>query len=367
MNLRNMTSESPYRVDAVVIGGGQAGLAMGYYLAQQDCNFVILDANERVGAAWRNRWESLRLFTQAQYSNLPGLSFPAPADYYPTKDEMADYLEAYAARFDLPVQLDTKVDTLTRNGDRYTVDAGAECFTANHVVVATGPFHHPNVPDVGAGLDPSITQLHSSDYRTPNQLPDGDILVVGTGNSGAEIAMELAATDRCVWLSGRDTGHIPLGFFNSRIFWWLADNVLTVNTWIGRKMKERAKERGDPLIRFTSREIRRADIKRVPRMNDVVDGVPHLENGRTLDVAAVVWATGFRPNLSWIDLPALIMNKDGYPVHDRGVVEGEPGLYFLGLPFQQTVVSATIAGVGTDARYIAEYLLMAGNSQDTAE
>lgn len=351
-----MTSEASYEFDTIVIGGGQAGLAVGYYLAQQECEFTILDASERVGDAWRNRWESLRLFTQAQYSSLPGFPFPAPDDYYPTKDEMADYLERYADRFDLPVRLETHVTALTRNGDRYTLDTDTQRFHADHVIVATGPFHHPALPDFSDGLDSSITHFHSSAYRTPDQLPDGDVLVVGAGNSGAEIAHELAATDRDTLLSGRDIGNFPLWMFNSRLFWLLTGTLLTFDTVIGRKLKQGAQDYTDPLIRLTPTALRRAGVTRVPRVEGVVDGLPRLDDGRVLDVAAVVWATGFHPDYSWIEVPGLALDTDGSPIHDRGVVDGEPGLYFVGLSYQHTLVSATIGGVCTDARYIADSL-----------
>lgn len=346
---------TPQYFDTVVIGGGQAGLAIGYYLAQQECEFTILDASERIGDTWRNRWESLRLFTQARFSSLPGMPFPAPDDYYPTKDEMADYLETYAARFDLPVRLGTEVDTLTRKGDRYALKADTQHFRADHVVVATGPFSHPSIPDFAEGLDSSITQLHSSDYRNPDQLPDGPVLVVGAGNSGAEIATELAAS-RDTLLSGRDVGSISLRLFNSRLFWLLTNTILTSDTIIGRKLIKEAQEYTDPLIRLASKDLRQAGVTRVPRVDGVRDGMPRLEDERVVDVAAVVWATGFRPDYSWIEVPELTFDADGYPIHDRGVVDGEPGLYFVGLSYQHTVLSATIGGVCTDARYIADHL-----------
>lgn len=361
MNVNNqdeaMTESTSLPFDTIVIGGGQAGLTMGYYLAAHDCDFMILDASERIGDTWRNRWESLRLFTPTKNSHLPGMPFSISDDHYPTKDEMADYLEAYAARFDLPIQLDTRVDVLTRIDDQYALATDSQRFAADHVVVATGPFHYPNVPVFADQLDPSIVHLHSSEYRNPEQLPDGDVLVVGAGNSGTEIAVELAATDRRTYLSGRDTGHIPLGFFNNRLFSWLSYTVLTVDTWIGQKLKERTQGQGDPVIRLSSSDIRQAGVERVPRTDGVTDGKPRLDNGQVRDVTAVVWATGFRPDFSWIDLPALTLGDDGYPIHYRGVTNEVPGLYFLGLPYQYTPVSATIGGADPDARYITERLL----------
>lgn len=293
-----------------LIGGSQAGLAIGSYLVHQNRDFIIVDAGDRVGHTWRNRWESLRLFTQARYCSLPGMPFPAPADYYPTKDEMADYLETYATRFDLPVRLETRVDTLTRNGDRYVLEADTQRIRADHVVVATGPFHHPYIPDLAEGLDPSISHLHYSEYRTPDQLPDGPVLVVWAANSGAEIATELAASRDTV-LSGRDVGGIPLGLFNNRAFWWLLGTVFTTDTWIGSTLKERSQGHGDPLIRLSQEDLARSGVERMPRTEDEVDGRPRVDDGRGLEVAAVVWATGFRPDFDWIDLPRRIFRPDG--------------------------------------------------------
>ncbi|MFC6826054.1 flavin-containing monooxygenase [Halopelagius fulvigenes] len=351
-----MASESQPQFDTVVIGGGQAGLAIGYYLRKQDRNFLILDAGERIGDTWRDRWDSLRLFTSARNSSLPGMSFPASGDYFPTKDEMADYLAAYVTEFDLPVHLDTKVESLTRDDDRYVLETGSDRLTATSVVVATGPFHHPRIPAFADELDPSITQLHSSDYQHSDQLSAGDVLVVGAGNSGAEIAVELARAGRSTRLSGRDTGHIPSSVFNSRPFWWLATRVFTVDTWLGQKVKERSQGRGDPLIRLTPADIRQSGVERVARAAGVTDGKPRLEDGSVLDVGAVVWATGFRPDYEWIEVPGLALDANGYPVHEKGVVDDEPRLYFLGLSFQRTPVSATINGVCPDAKYIASRL-----------
>jgi len=353
---------SGHRLDTVVIGGGQAGLAIGYHLKGQGREFVILDAAERVGDAWRNRWDSLRLFTPAVLSGLPGMPFPFPGGYFPTKDETADYLEAYAAKVGLPVRLGRRVDSLRRGGGGYLVGAENELYAAENVVVATGPYHTPQVPAFAQLLDPSVNQLHSSAYRNPGQIPEGDVLLVGAGNSGAEISLELAAT-RHTYLSGRDTGNVPGGVQERRLprhlllAWlvgWCLIGRITADTGLGRKGREFSRTRGTPLVRFSPRDLVEAGVERVPRVESVVDGKPVLADGRVLDVASVVWATGFRPDFGWIDLP--VFGEDGYPVQHRGVVDVAPGLYFLGLPFQHTFFSETIGGVGEDAGYVARHL-----------
>jgi putative flavoprotein involved in K+ transport len=343
---------SDFTFDTIVIGGGQAGLAMGYFLARERRNFVILDAGERVGDPWRERWDSLRLFTQAGISGLPGLPFPAPGPSFPGKDAVAAYLEGYAERFALPVHLRRRVDTLCRHDDGYLVQAGAERYSARHVVVATGPYHHPRIPALSIEFAPAITQLHSSAYRTPGQVPEGAVLVVGAGNSGAEIAVELAATRR-IYLAGRDTGHIPLGHVHNHLALWLAEQLLTTDTRLGRKARA-ASQRGAPLVRLTPTAIAAAGVERVSRVEGSADGKPRLADGRVLDVSTVVWATGYRPDFRWIALP--IFDADGNPIHHRGVVDAAPGLYFVGLHFLHTPTSAHIGGVGKDARYIAAHL-----------
>jgi len=345
----------PERYETVVVGGGQAGLATGYHLARLGRPFVILDAGQRVGDAWRARWDSLRLFTPARYSGLPGMGFPAAAWHYPTKDEVAEYLETYAARFQLPVRAGVRVDGLTRQGDRYLVTAGERRFEAANVVVASGAYHHPLMPPFAAELDPGILQLHSGGYRRPAQLQEGGVLVVGAANSGAEIAVELSGAHR-IWLSGRHPGSEPT-HAGSRLdrlltppFWFFISQVLTVDTPIGRKLRPKLMGAGTPLARVRRRDIAAAGIERVPRTAGARDGLPVLEDGRALEVANVVWCTGYRPDFSWIDLP--VQDDDGQPRHDRGVVAGQPGLYFVGLFFQSAVSSALVGGVGRDAEQI---------------
>jgi putative flavoprotein involved in K+ transport len=347
----------PERFETVVVGGGQAGLAVGYHLRRRERSFVILDASPRVGDVWRNRWDSLRLFTPARYCGLPGLGFPADAWHYPTKDEVADYLETYATRFGLPVRASVRVDGVTRPGDRFLVSAGERRFEADNVVVASGAYRHPRVPAFAAELDPGILQLHSSSYRRPAQLREGGVLVVGAGNSGAEIALE-ASRDHPVWLSGRHPGSEPTraGSRLDRLFtppfWFAINQVLTVGTPIGRRLRPRLMKMGTPLARVRRRDLAAAGVQRVPRTAGTRDGLPLLEDGRVLEVASVVWCTGFRPDFSWVRLP--VFDADGEPRHDRGVVAAEPGLYFVGLFFLSAVTSSLVGGVGRDAAAIAD-------------
>jgi putative flavoprotein involved in K+ transport len=353
---RPAPAAAPERFETVIVGGGQAGLAVGYHLARRGRGFVILDASGRVGDGWRQRWDSLHLFTPARYDGLPGMPFPAPAWSFPSKDEVAAYLEAYATRFDLPVRTGVRVDRLSMDGDRYLVAAGDRWFQADNVVVASGAYERPRIPAFAAELDPGILQLDPSRYRDPSQLPDGGVLVVGAGNSGAEIAFEIARTHP-TWLSGPDTGHIPVrpgGRWDRLLtppFWWFASRVLTVRTPIGRKVRPKALTTTAPLERVRPKELAAAGVERVPRTVGVRDGSPLLEDGRVMDVATVLWCTGFRPDFAWVDLP--VFDQDGTPAHHRGVVESQPGLYFLGLWFLSAFTSSLLGGVGSDAEHIA--------------
>ena len=342
--------------DTVVIGGSQAGLATAYHLNKQGRSFVVLDAHDRIGDAWRSRWTSLRLFTPAKYDGLPGMPFPVQGSPFPTKDEMADYLEAYVERWSLPVETGVRVDRLGRVDRAFAVSAGDRQIEASNVVVATGAHRLPRVPAFAMELDPRIVQLHSSEYRGPEQLRDGAALVVGAGNSGAEIALELAGT-RPTWLAGRSVGEIPVphGSRRARVFLpvirFMGHHVLTVRTPIGRKVGPKLAHGATPLIRTKSADLLAAGIERVSRVTGVEDGLPLLDDGRVLDVPNVVWCTGFAADYSWIDLP--VFGDDGLPLHKRGVVEAEPGLFFMGLRFQYAVTSDVLPGVGRDARYVA--------------
>jgi len=350
------------RIQSIVIGAGQAGLSVGYHLARRGLPFLILEANQRVGDTWRRRWDSLRLFTPARFDGIDGLPFPAPPHTFPTKDEMADYLETYVKRFALPVRTGVRVERLWRQNGRYILTAGNQRFEAEHVVVAMATFQSRRVPAFAGKLDSGIVQLHSLDYRNPAQLRPGGVLVVGAGNSGAEIALELARVGHQVWLSGRSTGEVPFRIdgWAARhllirpVFRFLFHRVLTTDTPIGRKARPKIIAKGAPLIRVKARDLAAAGVEWVPRTATLRDGLPVLEDDRVLNVTNVIWCTGFHPGFSWIDLP--IMGEDGEPMQRRGVVANEPGLYFVGLHFLYAMSSTMIHGVGRDAEHIAKVI-----------
>ena len=339
------------RFDTIVVGGGQAGLSAGYHLQQRDVDFVIVDAQQRLGDVWRNRWDSLRLFTPAKYSGLPGMPFPAVPGHLPDKDEVADYLERYAERFDLPVRSGTRAEHLSHDGERWTLRTDRGTLEASNVVVATGPFQRPRIPAMASRLDAGIVQLHSSTYRSPFDLPEGPVLVVGAGNSGAQIALELAR-HRQVWLAGRNTGHLPRRFLGRDLFDWLWPLMrrFTVETRVGQRLRSRLREGGDSLIGIPEQVIVEAGVKRVGRVDEERNGWP-VADGVPMRPGAIVWCTGFTPDYSWIGAP--VFDERGWPRHTRGIAAEAPGLYFLGLRFQHRMSSSLVGGVGEDAAFVA--------------
>lgn len=353
-------------IENVIVGGGQAGLAVGYYLTQLSRQFVIIDACERTGDSWRTRWDSLQLFTPAYLNALPGLEFSGPRSLPSTKDQMADYLEAYATRFDLPIRRGWRVDSVTRNDDRFVVTSGPRRFEADNVVLATGGYQAAFVPPFANDLDAGIVQLHSSEYRRPSQLRDGDVLVVGAANSGAEIALEVSATHR-TWLSGRHPGSEPTrpGSRVDRLFtppfWFFVSRVASVTNPIGRRMRPQMLNMTVPLGRVRPNDLDAAGIVRLPRTVGVRDGAPVMEDGRVIDVANVVWCTGYRAAFNWIHLD--IFNEEGQPIHDRGVVAAVPGIYFIGLFFLSSLASSLVGGVSRDAEHIARHIAAPAASQ----
>ena len=348
--------------ETLIIGGGQAGLAAGCHLTRRGRPCLILDANERVGDSWRKRWPSLRLYSPARYDGLPGMPFPAPRHSFPTGNDMADYLEEYARRFELPVRNGVTVDGLSKNGDRYVATACERRFEAENVVVATGVMQSPVIPAFAAELDPGIRQLHSSDYRSPTQLQEGAVLVVGASHSGADIAFEVAGAGHKTMLSGRDTGQIPFRIESrrARVIWpvlrFVATRVLTGSTPLGRKVGPELRSHGGPLLRVKSADLQAAGVERVvAKVVSVENGLPMLEDGRVVEVSNVIWCTGFGNDFDWIRLP--VVGEDGYPAQRRGVVPSAPGLYFVGLVFLHSFSSMLILGAGRDAGYIAKHLV----------
>jgi putative flavoprotein involved in K+ transport len=356
-----MDPNDTQRIDTVVIGAGQAGLSAGYYLAKHGLPFVILDADDRIGDHWRQRWDSLKLYSPATYDSLPGMRFPAPSAHWPTAREMADYLEAYARHFDLPVRSGVRVERLEPVEGGFVVStADGARFAARQVIVATGPFRRPNIPAFAGELDPSIRQLHAHGYRNPAQLSEGPVLVVGLSHSGADIAFEAANAGHRTILSGKSHGQMPIRVTDSKramIGWpvvqFVFGHVFTMRTPIGRKMRPEVRKSGGPLLRIRLGDLDRAGVERHDdRTVGVRDGRPVLADGSVLDVATVIWATGYVPDYAFVAAP--IVGEDGWPVEVRGVSPTVPGLYFLGIPFQYAFSSMLVVGAGRDAKFVVE-------------
>lgn len=358
-----LIAHNQHSYETIVVGGGQAGLTTGYYLKEQGADFAILDASQQIGDSWRNRWDSLRLFTPARYNGLPGMTFPAPAHSFPTKDQMGDFLETYAHKFELPVRSGVWVDRLTKQDGRFILTTSGQRFEAENVVVAMSDWQKPHVPPFAGDLDASILQMHSTEYQKPAQLRAGSVLVVGAGNSGAEIALEVARDHR-TWLSGRDIGHIPFPIesFLARhilipfVLRFLFHRVMTVNTPMGRKARTKILDSGMPLVRTRPSDLRAAGVERIPRIEGIRDRLPFTGDGREIDAANVIWSTGFRPGFSsWIELP--VFDADGLPIHERGVVDSVSGMYFVGLQFLFAESSSMVHGSGRDAKWIVEHIV----------
>jgi putative flavoprotein involved in K+ transport len=346
------------QTETLIIGAGQAGLATAYHLQRLGRECLVVDGNTRIGDNWRVHYDSLRLYTPARYCGLPGVAFPGDPWSYPTKDEVADYLETYALHFDLPVRMRTRVQHLAQRDGRFVATLGDDTIECANVVVATGTFGRtPKVPPFAADLEPTIRQLHSSEYKRPDQLAPGPVLVVGASHSGCDIALEVAA-DRPTILVGRDCGQIPVEWDSKGIrvgmpiMTFVFKHVLTRRNPIVRGKLGEIRSHGGPMLRVKRHHLAEHDVERIlQRVTGVADGRPRLADGRVLDVANVVWCTGFRQDFSWIDLPAF--GEDDWPDEYRGVVESVPGLYFCGLSFQYAFSSMLLPGVGRDAAHVA--------------
>jgi putative flavoprotein involved in K+ transport len=364
-----MDSDTQNRFDTIVIGGGQSGLAAGYYLNRAAGSFLIVDVNRRSGDAWRRRWDSLRLFSPAQYDSLPGLPLPMQRGAFPGKDELADYLEDYARHFDLPILRGVRATRVTREAGRFIVECGDRTLSSANVIVAVGAYSRPRIPDSSGLLNPSIHQVHSSEYRRPADVFGQGVLVVGFGTSGIEIAIELAAAGRRVLLSGRPTaqalsnfvpaifgGKNPILRLMGAAYWNFMHRVVTIDTPLGRKAKSQIPLRGQPLVRLNRVDALAAGVEHVARMSGVTEGKPCLEDGRVVDVSAVVWCTGFRPNYQFLELPDLPLDGEGLPIAPHGIVEQIPGLYFVGVPFQVGLTSTLVGGTGRDAALVVRHI-----------
>ena len=336
-------------LDVMVVGGSQAGLAMAWHLARHQLRFVVLEAAPEIGHSWRSRWDSLTLFTPTQYDALPGMPFPGPPGTYPTKDPVASYLRAYAAAFDLPVRLNARVTDLRRTADAFEAHTDGGVFRARQVVVAAGPFQVPFTPPAAQRLDDSVTQLHGAEYRNPQVLPPGPVLVVGGGNSGFQIAEELA-TSRQVDLSiATRAPMLPQRLAGKDLFWWLTRLGL-MRVTAGSRVGRRLRARPDFVIGSSRRRLRKAGVQFRPAVAGAEGRTVRFADGSSLDAGIVIWATGYRSDYSWIHIPGV--TRDGQVIHRRGVTD-VPGLYFLGLPWQHTRGSALLGFVHEDAAYLA--------------
>jgi putative flavoprotein involved in K+ transport len=373
MTTESTTAPSPAalarrRVATIVVGAGQAGLATAYHLRRAGQECLVMHGDARVGDQWRHRYDSLRLNTPAVRDGLPGTPFPAPPYSFPTGKEMGDYLERYVEQHGIDVQHSTEVTRVDRLGDgTYLVTSRDGALRCDNVVVATGGEHHPRVPDVSSVLDPGIRQFHSSDYRNPAQLLPGPALVVGLGQSGADVALELAAAGHEVWLSGKAHGEPPITLGTRRarlmfpILWFVANHVLTTRTPIGRRAQPAIRTGGAPLLRVKRADLDAAGVHRVEsRTTGAVGGLPQLDDGTVLDVANVIWCTGFRQEFGFIHPP--VTREDGWPRDEGGVVPSSPGLSFMGLLFQRGFYSMLIGGAGRDAKYIARHIVTRSRS-----
>lgn len=349
------------RYDTIVIGGGQAGLVTGWELRQRSVEFVILDAGERIGDPWRHRWDSLRLFTPARMNGLPGMRFPGKGSDFVGKDDVADFLERYATAMDLPVRSGVRVERLERAGDGFRVAThDGSSLHAHNVIVAMAGDQRAHVPAFASELRPSTLQMHSSEYKRPSQLRDGPVLVVGLGNSGADIAAEVARFHPTL-VAGDPSGAIPFKLeswfgrhIGTRLVGFTAIRVLNTSTPIGRRARPKMLRMSAPLVRVRPRDLAAAGVDRVGRIERVEDGQPVTSDDRMIEASNVIWCTGYRPGFDWIDVP--VFDDEGSPIHDRGVVDRAPGLYFVGLFFLHSLWSETIPGMQPDVRHVVDHL-----------
>lgn len=343
------------KVDVLIVGAGQAGLAMGYYLQRYRKNFVILDQGTQVGEVWRRRYDSLQLFTPRMFSSLPGLALEGDPHGLPTKDEVADYLKRYAMEFSLPIQLRTTVLQLTQNSKGFCLETNRGTYWAGQVIIATGPFHTKRVPDSAKHVSSHTLQIHSSEYTNASQLNEGNVLVVGGGNSGAQIAVELAETRKTFLAVSKPLRYFPLTVGRKSVFWWF-DKIGLLHaastSIIGRKLREK----GDPVFGYQLRSaIKQGKVKVKGKVSNADGRNVFFEDGTSIQVGNIIWATGFEPSYDWIHIDG-VLNKREEVIHERGVSPVK-GLYFLGLLWQSHRGSSLLQGVGNDANYIMQQIV----------
>ena len=340
--------------DFIIIGAGQAGLSMAYHLTQLKKEYKIVDANSETGAPWLKRWDSLKLFTPTEFNHLPGMNFPNKKGYYPDKYEVAAYLKSYVEKFQIPITFNQKITALKKEDDYFVLKSESETFKAKNVVVATGPFHKPFTPSFSTEISKDIIQIHSEHYKNPEQLQDGDTLVVGAGDSGVQILDEISNTNRKVYFSG-DTNitSIPQEILGKTLWWWFKKiGFLSVSkfSYIGKKLSKG----GQPIIGTDVKSLlKKENVICVGRTLDANDTELNFEKSNSKNIKNIVWATGFKPNFEWIE--GVTLNDYKYPKNYRGISDVK-GLYFLGLPWLYTRGSATLGGVKKDTKFLTDYI-----------
>ncbi|WP_289142568.1 NAD(P)/FAD-dependent oxidoreductase [uncultured Brevibacillus sp.] len=341
--------------DIIVVGSGQAGLAAGYFLKKKGLSFVLLEKGKEVGQTWKNRYDSLVLFTPRFYSSLPGKTLEGDPNGYAAKDEIADYLHSYANQIELPIHFQTEVTALKQSSTGFLLETNQGDYAAKNVIIATGPFQQPLIPQMADALPKDIVQIHTAHYLNPSSLQDGPVVVIGAGNSGAQIAVELAK-EREVYLSiGHKMKFMPLQLMNKSIFWWFGKiGFLKAN--IHSKIGKWLSRQHDPIFGFELKEaIQKGAVKLKPRTKRIQSDEIVFADHSTVKVRNIVWATGFYPEYSWIKIPQSL-NEKGKPIHHRGI-SPVSGLYFVGLPWQYRRGSALIGGVGQDAEFIVQQII----------
>lgn len=340
--------------DFIVIGAAQAGLSMAYYLDKLDQNYLVVDKEDEIGASWLNRWDSLKLFTPSEFNNLPGMDFPAKKGHYPNKNQVASYFKEYVERFNIQVKLNVFIESVKKENNVFTLKHDNGVFQAKNVVVATGPFHIPYTPSFSKKISKDIFQIHSNYYKNPHQLKEGPTMVVGAGDSGFQILNEVSQTDRITYFSGAtDVRVLPQEILGKTLWWWFTKTgflSFSKKTWLGKKLSQTKQ----PIIGTDVRAIlNRKNVIPVGNTTNAEDNTVFTESKEINNLKNVIWATGYRPNFSWID--GLELTKDSYPKHNRGI-SNIKGLYFIGLPWLHTRGSATLGGTKKDSKYLAEYI-----------